>query len=308
MLNWIVIGIGDITRKRVIPAIQAEPRSQLYGLVTRDPAKAAEYGVRAWATLDQALGDSRVQAVYVGTPVFLHAPQTIASLRAGKHVICEKPMAMNKAEALTMVRAAEASGKSLGVAYYRRSYPKVQRAKQLLEAGAIGKPVSAELTNHTWFDGSGSRNWLVDPAKAGGGPLFDVASHRIDVLNFLFGQPLRVTAQLSNVVHHYPVEDNATVIIEYADGVRGIVDVRWHSRVARDECRIRGTEGEMEMSPLNGPELIWPGGRQNLPAHQNLHYPMIENFVDAVEGKAALLASGAAASLTDWVTEQARAR
>jgi len=308
MLNWIVIGIGDITRKRVIPAIQAEPRSQLYGLVTRDPAKAAAYGVRAWATLDEALGDSRVQAVYVGTPVFLHAPQTMASLRAGKHVICEKPMAMNKAEALTMVRAAEESGKTLGVAYYRRSYPKVQRAKQLLAAGAIGKPVSAELTNHTWFDGSGSRDWLVDPAKAGGGPLFDVASHRIDVLNFLFGQPLRVTAQLSNVVHHYPVEDNATVIIEYADGVRGIVDVRWHSRVARDECRIRGTEGEMEMSPLNGPELIWPGGRQNLPAHPNLHYPMIENFVDAVEGKAALLASGAAASLTDWVTEQARAR
>jgi 1,5-anhydro-D-fructose reductase (1,5-anhydro-D-mannitol-forming) len=307
MLNWIVIGIGDITRKRVIPAIQAEPRSRLYGLVTRDPAKAAEYGVRAWATLDEALGDSQVQAVYVGTPVFLHAPQTIQSLRAGKHVLSEKPMAMNKAEALAMVRAAEGSGKTFGVAYYRRCYPKVQRAKQLLAAGAIGEPLAAELTNHTWFDGTGSRSWLVDPAKAGGGPLFDIASHRIDVLNFLFGQPLRVTAQLSNVVHHYPVEDNATVMIEYADGVRGIVDVRWHSKVARDECRIRGTDGEIEMSPLNGPELIWPGGRENLPAHQNLHYPMIVNFVDAVEGKATLLASGAAAYLTDWVSEQARA-
>jgi 1,5-anhydro-D-fructose reductase (1,5-anhydro-D-mannitol-forming) len=308
MLNWIVIGIGDIARKRVIPAIQAEPRSRLYGLVTRDPAKAAEYGVRSWATLDEALGDSQVQAVYVGTPVFLHAPQTIQALRAGKHVISEKPMAMNKAEALAMVRAAEGSGKIFGVAYYRRCYPKVQRAKQLLAAGAIGEPVSAELTSHTWFDGTGSRSWLVDPAKAGGGPLLDVASHRIDVLNFLFGQPLRVTAQLSNVVHHYPVEDNATVMIEYAEGVRGIVDVRWHSRVARDECRIRGTDGEIEMSPLNGPELIWPGGRENLPAHQNLHYPMIANFVDAVEGKATLLASGAAAYLTDWVGEQARAR
>jgi 1,5-anhydro-D-fructose reductase (1,5-anhydro-D-mannitol-forming) len=308
MLNWIVIGIGDITRKRVIPAIQAEPRSRLYGLVTRDPAKAAEYGVPAWATLDEALADSEVQAVYVGTPVFLHAPQTIQALRAGKHVISEKPMAMNKAEALTMVRAAEESGKTFGVAYYRRCYPKVQRAKQLLAAGAIGEPVSAELSNHMWFDGTGSRSWLVDPAKAGGGPLFDIASHRIDVLNFLFGQPLRVTAQLSNVVHHYPVEDNATVIVEYADGVRGIVDVRWHSKVARDECRIRGTEGEIEMSPLNGPELVWPGGRENLPPHSNLHYPMIENFVDAVEGKATLLASGAAAYLTDWVSEQARTR
>ena len=308
MLNWIVIGIGDITGKRVIPAIQAEPRSRLYGLVTRDPAKAAEYEVRAWATLDEALGDSQVQAVYVGTPVFLHALQTIQSLRAGKHVLSEKPMAMNTAEALTMVRAAEGSGKTFGVAYYRRCYPKLLRAKQLLAAGAIGEPVSAELSSHSWFDGTGSRSWLVDPAKAGGGPLFDIASHRIDVLNFLFGQPLRVTAQLSNVVHHYPVEDNATVMIEYADGVRGIVDVRWHSKVARDECRIRGTDGEIEMSPLNGPELIWPGGRENLPAHQNLHYPMIANFVDAVEGKATLLASGAAAYLTDWVSEQARAQ
>jgi len=310
MLNWIVIGIGDITIRRVIPAIQAEPRSRLYGLVTRDPAKAAPYNTRVWPTLDEALADPEVQrevqAVYVGTPVFLHAPQTIQSLRAGKHVLCEKPMAMNEAEARAMVQAAEESGKTYGVAYYRRGYPKIQRARQLLEQGAIGKPVVAELTNHMWFDGTGNRGWLFDPAKSGGGPLFDIASHRIDVLNFLFGQPLRATGQLSNVVHHYAVEDNATVMIEYANGVRGIVDVRWHSRVHRDECRIRGTDGEMELSPLNSPELVYPGGSENLPPHANLHYPMLENFVDAVEAKAPLLSSGASAFWTDWVTERAR--
>jgi 1,5-anhydro-D-fructose reductase (1,5-anhydro-D-mannitol-forming) len=306
MLNWIVIGIGDITIRRVIPAIQAEPRSTLYGVVTRDPAKAAGYGVRTWRTLDEALTDSAVQAVYVATPVFLHAPQTMQALRAGKHVICEKPMAMNEAEARTMVQVAEESGKLFGVAYYRRCYPKVQRAKQLLQQGAIGKPVVAELTNHMWFDGSGSRSWLVDPARAGGGPLFDIASHRIDVLNFLFGKPVQVSGQWSNVVHHYAVEDNATAMIEYENDVRGIVDVRWHSKIARDECRLRGTDGEIEMSPLNGPDLVWPAGRENLPAHPNLHYPMIENFVDAVEGKNELLASGASSYWTDWVTEQAR--
>jgi 1,5-anhydro-D-fructose reductase (1,5-anhydro-D-mannitol-forming) len=305
MLNWTVIGIGDIATRRVIPAIQAEPRSRLYGLVTRDPGKAAPYGGRVWGSLDQALADREVHAVYVGTPVFLHSPQTIQSLRAGKHVLCEKPMAMNEAEARIMSRAAEESGKTFGVAYYRRCYPKVQRAKRLLAAGAIGKPVVAELTNHMWFDGQGSRSWLVDPAKAGGGPLFDVASHRIDVLNYLFGQPQRVTAQLSNVVHHYAVEDNATVMIEYPGGVRGIVDVRWHSKVVRDECRIRGTDGEMELSPLNGPDLVYPGARENLPSHANLHYPMLENFVDAVEGKTPLLSSGASAFWTDWVTERA---
>jgi predicted dehydrogenase len=312
MLNWIVIGIGDISIRRVIPAIQAEPRSRLYGLVTRDPAKAAPYDTRAWVTLDEALADPEVHAVYVATPVFLHAPQTIQSLRAGKHVLCEKPMAMNEAEARSMVKTAEETGRALGVAYYRRMYPKVQRAKELLDAGAIGQPVVAELTCHGWFDGKkpgeneSDRNWLIDPALAGGGPLFDVASHRIDVLNFLFGQPGRVTGQLSNAVHHYAVEDNATVLIEYPGGLRGIVDVRWHSKVSRDECRIRGTEGEMNLSPLNGPELIYPGGRENLPPHANLHYPMVENFVDAVLGKAPLLASGASSFWADWITERAR--
>jgi predicted dehydrogenase len=188
----------------------------------------------------------------------------------------------------------------------------VQRAKELLDAGAIGQPVVAELTCHGWFDGKkpgeneSDRNWLIDPALAGGGPLFDVASHRIDVLNFLFGRPGRVTGQFSNAVHHYAVEDNATVLIEYPGGLRGIVDVRWHSKVSRDECRIRGTEGEMNLSPLNGPELIYPGGRENLPPHANLHYPMVENFVDAVLGKAPLLASGASSFWTDWITERAR--
>jgi len=312
MLNWIVIGIGDIATRRVIPAIQAEPRSRLYGLVTRDPAKAAPYDALVWTSLGEALADSAVQAVYVATPVFLHAPMTIRSLRAGRHVLCEKPMAMNEAEASSMVQAADESARTLGVAYYRRTYPKLHRAKQLLETGAIGKPVLAELTSHGWFDGKqfdskgGDRSWLIDPAKAGGGPLYDIGSHRIDVLNFLFGEPQRVSAHLSNVVHHYAVEDNATVMIEYPGGVRGIVDVRWHSKVKRDECRIRGTEGEMELSPLNGPELVYAGGRESLPPHANLHYPMIENFVDAVRGTASLLASGAASLWTDWVMERAR--
>jgi predicted dehydrogenase len=117
---------------------------------------------------------------------------------------------------------------------------------------------------------------------------------------------VRVSGHLSNLVHHYAVEDNATVMIDYASGVRAIVDVRWHSKIKRDECRIRGTEGEMELSPLNGPELFYPGGHENLPVHANVHTPLIENFVDAVLGKAPLLASGASSFLTDWITERAQ--
>lgn len=310
MLNWVVIGIGDIATRRVIPAIESEPGSRLYGLVTRDPAKAASYHARVWTTLDEALFDPSVRAVYIATPVFLHAQQTIQSLKAGMHVLCEKPMAMNAVEAGSMVKAAEETTRTLGVAYYRRMYPKLQRAQQLIEAGAIGKPVIAELTSHGWLDEkpekSGDRGWLIDPAKAGGGPLYDIASHRIDVLNFLFGQPLRATGYLSNAVHHYAVEDNATLMIDYAKGVRGLVDVRWHSKVKRDECRIRGTEGEIELTPLNGPELIYPGGREDLPSHPNLHYPMIANFVNAVAGKDLLKSDGTSSYWTDWVIEEVR--
>ncbi|HEX4595619.1 MAG TPA: Gfo/Idh/MocA family oxidoreductase [Bryobacteraceae bacterium] len=305
MVNWLVIGIGDITTKRVIPAIRSEPRSRLYGVVTRDKAKGVGVAEHVWDDLDAALAHPEVHAVYVATPVALHAPQTIASLRAGKHVLCEKPVAMNYAEASEMVRVARDCSKVLGIAYYRRTYPKVQRARELLAHGAIGQPVLAEANNHSASPANGSfRSWLLDPKLAGGGPLYDVASHRIDLLNYLFGKPAGATGMRSNAVFQWPIEDNATVLIDYERGVRGIVDVRWHSDVVRDQFRIIGTKGEINLNPLSGPELVHPGGRELLPTHANIHFPMIENFVAAVLDGAVLLSSGESAIWTDWITER----
>jgi len=311
MLNWLVIGVGDITTRRVIPAIVAEPRSRLYGILTRNPAKAEAYessGAKVFVDLAAALADGATDAVYVASPVFLHAPQTLPSLSAGKHVLCEKPMAMNYDQAMAMVGAAGACGRTLGVAYYRRTYPKVNRARQLLGQGAIGAPVIAYSSCHQWFTAEdGRRAWVLRPDQAGGGPLYDIGSHRLDLLNYFFGEPRRAAGQLSNAVHRFAVEDNATVMVEYAGGVRGIVDVRWHSRVVRDEFRIIGTDGEMDLTPLNGPDLVYPGGREQWPAHANLHYPCVKNFVDAVLDGALLLSSGTGAAWTDWVTHQVAA-
>src|ERR1039457_2149699 len=102
MLSWLVVGVGDITRKRVLPAILAESRSRLAGIVTRHPAKAKPYGVKSWRNLASALAECDASAVYIATPVFLHAPQTIEALRSGRHVLCEKPMALDYGEALAM--------------------------------------------------------------------------------------------------------------------------------------------------------------------------------------------------------------
>jgi len=307
MVNWLVVGVGDIAKRRVIPAILAEPRSTLRGVVTRDARKADAYpGVTAWATLDSALQDGAVDAVYLASPVALHAEQAISALLAGKHVLCEKPMAMNYAEAQRMVSAGVQSGKLFGVAYYRRLFPKLVHAKELLTQGAIGRPVLVEANCHGWLE-SDERGWLRDPAMAGGGPLYDIGSHRIDAMNFLFGQPQRATGLLSKAVHALKVEDSATALIEYTGGVHGIVDVRWNSHIARDQFRIIGTDGVMELDPLSGPELRVGGETQSLPTHDNVHYPLIENFVAAILDGATLICPGQEAIWTDWVTEQVMA-
>ncbi len=308
-LNWLVIGIGDITRKRVLPAILAEPRSRLHALLTRDPRKAEAYpGVEVFTVLAQALTDPAIEAVYVASPVALHAEHVIASLRAGKHVLCEKPVAMAYAQAETMAAAARGATRTVGIAYYRRLYPKLVRARQLMGEGAIGRPVLVEANFHSWLE-SPERGWLTDPALAGGGPLYDVGSHRIDACNYLFGKPLKAMGLLSNTLHELAVEDSATTLIEYAGGVHAVVDVRWNSRIARDQFRVIGTEGEINLDMLNGPTLRVLGRdgglrEEQLPTHANVHYPVVENFVAAVLDGAPVMCPIEEGIWTDWVTER----
>jgi 1,5-anhydro-D-fructose reductase (1,5-anhydro-D-mannitol-forming) len=305
VLNWLVIGIGDITTRRVIPAILAESRSRLYGLVTRDPQKAVRYpGVRVWTQLAPALEDAAVDIVYVASPVALHAPQTMAALRAAKHVLCEKPVAMNYPEAVSVASVAAQSRGICGVSYYRRLFPKLIRAKELMAAGAIGQPVLAEANNHGWLD-IGSRDWLLDPTLAGGGPLYDTASHRIDAFNFLFGRPVRATGMRANVVHKLDVEDAATVLVEYGNKLRGIVDVRWNTHLRRDQFRITGTDGEIDLDPLSGPSIRCNGHAEDLACHTNVHYPVVEDFATAVLEHRPPVCPIEDAIGTDWVTSEA---
>ncbi len=309
MLNWMLIGIGDIARKRVLPAIEAEPRSRLHAVLTRDVRKAEAYaGAVAFTDLREALRDDRIDAVYVASPVALHAEQTIASLRASKPVLCEKPVAMNFAQAETMAAAARETGRLLGVAYFRRLYPKLVHAKELIAQGSIGKPTLVEAHCHGWLE-SEERGWLRYPALAGGGPLYDVGSHRIDACNFLLGKPVRATGMMSNALHDLKVEDSATVLMEYAGGVHAVVDARWNSRLPRDEFRIVGVEGEIDLTPLNGPalRLVKSDGtvrEEQLPPHANVHYPTVENFVSAALDGAPLMCPIGEAIWTDWVTQQ----
>ncbi len=153
-VNWVVAGIGDIARKRVIPAIQAEPRSRLYGFVTRDSAKAKAYaGTRALATIEEAAADPAVDAVYIALPVALHAETH--HRRAARGQACAVREAHGdelRAGASHGAEAARSTGRLLGVSYYRRLYPKLVRARQLIAEGAIGQPLLAEANCHGWLE------------------------------------------------------------------------------------------------------------------------------------------------------------
>ena len=129
-------------------------------------------------------------------------------------------------------------------------------------------------------------------------------------MHFLFGKVERACGLLSNAVHRMGVEDSATVLMQLPGGVHCVIDVRWNSRIPRDQFRIIGEEGEINLDPLNSPELrVNTRERsrvENLPPHANLHYPVVENFVDAVlANDPALLACPAEqAAWVDWTIEQ----
>lgn len=312
MIGWAVVGIGDITTKRVIPAMLADPRSSLRAAVTRDPARSRaaceRFGFeRIHSTLEDALADPAVTAVYVATPVSLHYPQTMAALAAGKHVLCEKPTAMNPQQVEAMIATAKAAERTFGVAFYRRLYPAVARIRELLREGAIGKPTLVYVTCHGWFNeiDVSHRAWLFDPAVSGGGPLMDVGSHRIDLLNYLFGEPRLAGASVSRMTQDSPgfkVEDNATALIDYSGefgDVRAILDVRWNSRIARDDFKIIGTEGELDATPLNHGTLRYAGKEESLPPSDNFHEPMIQHFTSVLEEGVPLISSGETALATD---------
>jgi len=294
--GWGLIGAGDIARRRVAPAIRESPTSALIAVsrARSDLAAsfAAEFGARRWhARWQDLVRDPDVDGVYVATTVDVHAEQTIAAAERGKHVLCEKPMAMTAAECDRMIAACRANRVALGVAYYRRFYPAVRRISAILAAGEIGAPVFAQMNALEWFDPGADhpRRWLLDPARAGGGPMMDFGCHRLEVLVNLFGPARRAAAITANVAFDRPVEDTAAVVLQFHSGPCATVAVTHAVADRQDTLEVFGTRGSIRCAHVNGGELrIISGGTLRTETHPpaaNVHVPLIEDFVDAVTNR-----------------------
>jgi predicted dehydrogenase len=168
------------------------------------------------------LADPEVTAVYVCIPHHLHREHVLLAARAGKHVLCEKPLAPTSEECRDMVNACQAAGVLFGVAFYRRFYPTVEKMRGLIAGGALGRLTSAQVVNHSYYiprcDRLDDRSrWRTDLTTAGGGALNEVGSHRIDLLCYLLGDAREVSVQVETLEAWYAGEDKATVLIHFAN-------------------------------------------------------------------------------------------
>lgn len=292
-VSWGLIGCGDIARKRVAPALRDLPNCDLVAVNRRNLAEAEsfahEFGARKWyESWEQLIADQEVQAVYIATPVHLHAAQTIAAAESGKHVLCEKPMALDVAEGDRMLAACESNGVKFGIAYYRHFYPVVRRIIEILNAGEIGKPIIAQINAFERFDPDAShpRRWLLEKSRSGGGPMFDFGCHRIEVLLNLFGPIIETKSLMGNVLFTREVEDTMTAVFRFQQGVHAVLSVSHAASLPEDTLDIYGSEGAIRVLALNKGELnitTQDGERNELhPPHPNLHQPLIDDFARAV--------------------------
>ncbi len=294
-VRWGMIGCGAVAEMKSGPALQKADGSSLVAVMRRDVAKAADYaqrhGVpRHYDSAVALVADPEVDAVYVATPPSSHLEIALLAAEAGKPCLVEKPMALCHAECVRMIEAFEARGVPLFVAYYRRALPRFVEARRLLQAGVVGTPTSVHIFQYDrLLQGDAARVWRVDPAIAGGGLFFDLASHGFDLIDFLLGPIDAVAAFAANTGRSYAAEDLTTACFRFESGIAGTGVWNFNAACSADGIVITGTAGELHM-PVFADAPLWlrADGRQDVlpflnPPH--VHQPLVQTIVDELLGR-----------------------
>ncbi|MCY4481889.1 MAG: Gfo/Idh/MocA family oxidoreductase [Spirochaetaceae bacterium] len=260
-LGWGVIGCGDVVEHKSGPSIGAAGRSRMVLVMRRDAAAARDFarrhGVAKWTgDAGAVIGSDQVDVVYVATPPSSHLQYVRAAAAAGKHVLVEKPMALNESEAHLMVAACAEAGVELFVAYYRRFQPHVLRMKELLAAGAVGHPAHGcadiAVGSAARAIAAGVRPWRADPAVGGGGWFVDMASHRIDLLVWLLGPVADAVGVAARYQPDLAVEQSGVAAMRMRGGALCSVSADFHSGRDADRFAIHGECGSLTADPLDG--------------------------------------------------------
>lgn len=319
-IRWGIIGCGDVTEMKSGPGLQKAYGSELVVVMRRNGDKAKDYamrhGVAKWSDqADEVINDPDVNAVYIATTPDSHAEYTRRVAAVGKPVYVEKPMARTYSECQEMVAVCRAANVPLFVAYYRRGLPQFAYVKELLETGAIGTPraVIVNLLQSPRPDDRNSHNppWRVVPEISGGGYFFDLASHQLDILDYLLGPIVAAKGLKGNQGGFYLAEDIVTGAFSFESGVQGIgvwtFTADNHER--RDRIEIVGDRGRVQFAcfALDEPVVVARLGAVEekhftMPAH--VQQPLIQSVVDQLLGRGQCPSTGESGARASWVMEQ----
>jgi 1,5-anhydro-D-fructose reductase (1,5-anhydro-D-mannitol-forming) len=286
-IRWGILGCGDVAEKKGGPALYQATGSELIAVMRRDKAKAVDFATRhgakrAYDRVEDLLADTEIDAVYIATPPHLHCEQTILCAKAGKHVLCEKPMALNSRESEEMVTACESAGVFLHIAYYRRFWPKFVALKNALDAGAIGTILGARLLMTTT---AGNTGWRVDPKTAGGGHVVDVGSHRLDMLVHLLGDVESAHGFSANLLRYHAAENDTVLAIKFTSGVVASAAFHFHTQPNQDILEVFGSKGTAVCNPFDGTTLTIGDHEEEFTQPTPTHLPFIESLLRIYRGE-----------------------
>ena len=320
MIQWGFIGCGSVTEKKSGPAFGKVDGSKVVAVMRRNADKAKDYahrhGIGKWYTdADELINDPEVTAVYVATPPDTHAQYAIAAMRAGKPVYVEKPMATTYAECQQMIKVSQETGVPCYIAYYRRSLPYFLRVKQLIDDGILGDISTVQIRFAIPpYETDYNRDtlpWRLKKEIAGAGYFFDLASHQLDMLDFLFGPINHATGYSANIAGLYDVEDTVSATFQFESGIAG--SGSWSfvapSGINVDSIEVVGTKGTLSFSTFgfDNIELETAEGIQAYMEENpdNIQYYLIESIVNQLNGKGGNVVSDAVSGArTNWVMEQ----
>ena len=247
VVNFGVIGAGGIAYRKTIPGMLKAKNCRVVAVM--DPVDiervAKEFRVpNAYTREADLLADPEVQAVYIASPVFCHAKQLKMAAKAGKHILCEKPLARNLKEAQTAVAACRRNSVLLQEGYMMKFHGAHRRIKELIDGGRLGKIVYMRAQLSCWYPPIQGA-WRQDPKTGGGGALIDMATHLYDLLEYFAGPVRRIAALTSNLVQNYRSEDASTTLLEFKSGAHATVDCFFciPDEASRTRLEIYGSRG-----------------------------------------------------------------
>jgi predicted dehydrogenase len=250
-VKWGVIGAGGIADRRTIPeGILGAEKAELVAVQDIDAERIAEvaekYGVTKYEKEFDIIADDNVDAIYIATPNHLHHAQVLAAAEAGKHVLCEKPLALTLDECEEMVEACRAAGVKLGINFMMRFHACHKKIADIVADGELGTPVMGRAELTCWYPPIPGA-FRQDPALGGGGAFADMGNHCVDLLEFIFGRTKAVSCMIGNLVQDYPAEDTAVALLEFENGAKGMVDALFNvpDAAARNALEVYGSKGSL---------------------------------------------------------------